>query len=412
MTPRAAASAAAAGTLFVITSARRCDYLCMPTHASGRAAGALLVSLWASASPASASVALDYRIEDAAQAAACPSRDAFIGALHARGVRLDAPQARSRARAVQIVIRKDDGAFRGELVVQRDDAPRAEPRRVHDVACSEVAEALAVSTAIALGGRAASTTSELAPEAHALDDEPRAREPAPGEGSEAPAGEPASSEPPSSERVDVDASRPARLRGSSFDARDAVEVEAGTLELGAVRAYTVSAGAQLGLLPGQVVPRFELEAMLTGFATPPGAEPFLTGPLLQIQWAVLGPTDARYRGVALDAWGLEAGIDLCQALRYDSEGLSASLCAGFGAGWLFTDVTAASGENASRELGYGYASLGLESHYDLGAGFHLAAKLGGRLRTPLAPEAPDGTRLFESSTWEGFGTLGVGLHFR
>lgn len=396
MTPRAAASAAAAATFFVITSARRCDYLRMPTHVRPHAAGALLVSLWASSSAAGDAVSLDYRLEGAARAAACPTRGDFLGALRARGVLLDAPRARARARAVQIVIRNDDGAFQGELVVQRDGALRAEPRRVQDAACAEVAEALAVSTAIALGARSEPARSEPLPS-----------ELVPAEPPASPRGEPAASA-----IVDVEARSAARLRGSSFDARDSVQVEAGTLELGAVRSYTLSAGAQLGLLPGQAVPRFELEAMMAGFANPPGAEPFLTGPLLQIQWAVLGPAEAHYRGVTLDTWGLEAGIDLCQAIRYDSEGLSASACAGFGAGWLFTDVAAPGGESASRQLGYGYASLGLETHYDLGAGFHLAAKLGGRLRTPLAPEAPDGTRLFESSTWEGFGTLGVGLHFR
>src|SRR5690606_27194356 len=129
------------------------------------------------------------------------------------------------------------------------------------------------------------------------------------------------------------AAAPARLRGSSFDRQDKIQVEAGTLELGGAKSYTLTAGAQLGLIPGQPMPRYDLTASMAGFSPPPKGESRLFGPVLQVHWAALGPVTTRYAGaVALETWGLEAGVNACSAFTYDTQGWAALACAEFGAG--------------------------------------------------------------------------------
>jgi hypothetical protein len=366
----------------------------LPRHVSH-----LLLPLSVALSPAPASaaaVSLSYRVPEG-----CPAQQEFIQALRERGAALDSAGATARARAVDVVIRRVDGAYVGQLTVHSLDMGSpdrdAATRTVHDADCAEVVSGLALTAAIALGGGQA------------------AAEPAPFlEPDPVPSADTGTNTPPRAVSVAPAPAEPVRrLRGSSFGLQDSVSVAAGTLQLEAARAYTLTAGATFGLIPDKVVPRYELNASLASFLGLPGGESRLFGPLLQVHWAALGPVTTRHAGVMLDSWGLEAGINSCSALTYDTAGWVALLCAEFGAGWLFSNgkVSGAAASEFEEQPGYGYGGVGFDVQYNFGSWAHLGLRAGGRLSTQLSVDSPDGTRLFESSPWGGYATIGFGLHF-
>lgn len=204
-----------------------------------------------------------------------------------------------------------------------------------------------------------------------------------------------------------------RLTGSSFAGLDPeMPVEAGTLRFAAARSWTSYAGVAAGVLPGRLVPRLELAATLASFVVAPGGETRLFGPLVQVNWAVLAPTRSRHAGdVALDVWGMEAGLSSCSALTYDTRGWVALACAEFGVGSLFVEAESADGRRRSDQPGYGYAGLALDLQYNLSSWAHVGARVGGRMKTRMELDGPDGGRLFETASWGARATLGFGLHF-
>lgn len=378
----------------------------MTPHKTGRLILPLLAS-WTVPAVAASAVNLSYEVPGAGAApGSCPSQQQFVAALRSRGVQLDSAEAVERARSVEVRIRSVDGAYVGELVVQPHEAQSAS-RAVHDADCEQVVRALALTAAIALGGNrevqtddvsgwqdtsAARSSTKPEPEASTTSETPAAVRP------------PHVAEPRSA--------APARLRGSSFDRQDKIQVEAGTLELGGAKSYTLTAGAQLGLIPGQPMPRYDLTASMAGFFTPPKGESRLFGPVLQVHWAALGPVTTRYAGaVALETWGLEAGVNACSAFTYDAQGWAALACAEFGAGWLFMDATAPNAPASAQTQGYGFGGLALDTQYNLGPWVHVGLRVGGRLNTPVRADGADGSQLFESSSWGGYATAGFGIHF-
>jgi hypothetical protein len=354
---------------------------------------------------AAAAVPLNYR---APEQQACPSREQFTQALRARGADLDSEGAAERARAVDVWIRRVDGSYVGELIVHAREAGAAS-RTVHDADCSEVVSGLALTAAIALGGTGLAAV-EPAPA-----DAPKATQ---GPPSRADVGAPSRGELPAADGAGPSTPQSAeperRLRGSSFGHADSMPVGPGTLRFDGARSYTLMAGGLVGLIPGKVMPRYELNASLASFLTPPGGDSRLFGPLLQVHWAALGPVTSRHSGdVALDTFGLEAGINSCSALTYDTRGWVALLCAEFGAGWLVMDATAPGSPQRSSEAerGYGYGGLGFDGQYNFGSWAHLGLRVGARLSTPVIMDMSDGTRLFESSPVAAYASVGFGLHF-
>jgi hypothetical protein len=269
-----------------------------------------------------------------------------------------------------------------------------------------------MTAAIALGASgSAMAASAVVEEAGGLEnsfDTPFSAPTEPREGGEAHARAEISGSPPD-ESIVISEPEP-RLRGSSFGQPAALLVDAGELRFDGARAYTFTVGAALGPIRGQILPRYDLTASLASFVTPPGGESSLFGPF-QVHWAVLGPMQMSYADDSVDAWGLETGGDACSAFTYDTGGWVALACAEFGAGWLFAEVSSGSGRRASQTRGYGFGGLAFDGQYNLGSLLHVGLRAGARLITPFSAEAPDGTRLFDSSTFGAYATLGFGLHF-
>jgi hypothetical protein len=98
----------------------------------------------------SEAIRIDYRAE-----ASCPGADQFVADVLRRAPRARIASAGESARTFVIAISRTDTGFEGSLSVQGESSSTA-ARRVTGARCAEVAEVLALSTAIAVDPSAAS----------------------------------------------------------------------------------------------------------------------------------------------------------------------------------------------------------------------------------------------------------------
>jgi hypothetical protein len=112
-------------------------------------------------------------------------------------------------------------------------------------------------------------------------------------------------------------------------------------------------------------------------------------------------------------WGIKAGLGGCGPLLYDPKGLVLSICSEIAAGAMAVETKDATGNvTQNKTVGLGTASIELASQYNIGSLFHLDLRAGGEMwLSKLTAERPDGTRLFESSTFNAYLLAGLGLHF-
>ena len=83
----------------------------------------------------------------------CPGREAFLGRLEARGVRIREPQADERAPSMRVELRADDGQVFGQLTFHPLDGPLDGEdlrREVQGTDCDSVAASLALVAAVIL----------------------------------------------------------------------------------------------------------------------------------------------------------------------------------------------------------------------------------------------------------------------
>jgi hypothetical protein len=247
-----------------------------------------LASLLILASPAvtTSVVGLAY---DAPEA--CPTQQEFATAVAGRGANFDG--ARGSKRTMVVSIHEQDDGFAGAFQV-RDDQGETNKREVHGASCGEVAEALAVVTAIALCPAGEAPLAKSALDAAT----PKTGEPAP--------------TPPE-----------LRLRGSTryFPPRsESVPVGAGNLRFDLQRSVTAYAGATVGMISSIVMPRYDLSFVVAHFITTPEGEQRISGPVVQARVSGLGPATYRSADTTTDIGGFSFGFDLCQSPLYDTRG--------------------------------------------------------------------------------------------
>lgn len=366
-------------------------------------------------------VAVDYRVSEG-----CPAVSEFESALRARGASLAGSRSAPRVRALEVAIEERDGTYRGTLRVHTDDDGRdssvvsapvsnessSSLREVHAATCSEVIKGLAVVGAIALGATPgeepegkANGASEGA-EAKAGD---AAVAPALSSKGRAAEGRAATTEPDAGSRAD----EPRRLRGNSFNREKEIEVRAGRMYLDRVNDLTLSAGAQFGLVPGVVMPRYDLTLRVTNFVTAPGDASRIVGPTVEVNVNFLSPVTRATDGFDTEAFGFGAAVRACSALTYDNEGLSLHICSEFGLTALHFDTKDSAGKVVQeKETGIGIAGIGGELQYNLGRLFHVNARAAGQLQIGGASaDRPDGNALFKVPLFGGYASAGVGMHF-
>jgi hypothetical protein len=361
------------------------------------AASDAALSLLAPAARAAAPVRLAYQAP-----AGCPAQAGFEAAVRARGGSLAAGAAATGAaregeRWLQVVIEQNASGFSGALQV-RDGEQTSERREVHGPSCAEVSDALAVVTAIALAANGSPLPAANSPTANSPT-----------------AAAPAASSPPPALAVAAPNTPPAARERSVRVVRlsDSVDVPAGKLGFEQLRGYTLSAGAALGVIPGVTLPRFDFALTNASLVKTPGDADYLLGGF-RIRWTVLGVGTHRSPGFSTRVWGIKAGLGGCGALLYDPTGLVLSICSEIAAGAMAVETKddATRDVTQNKTVGVGTASLELASQYNIGSLFHLDLRAGGEMWvSKLTAERPDGTRLFESSTFNAYLLAGLGLHF-
>jgi hypothetical protein len=350
----------------------------------------LAVSVPAQAAPA---VTLAY---DAP--AGCPSESEFVAAVTARGADFDAARATPVAQVMVVSISRAQDGFAGAFQV-RDAREATNKREVRGASCREVADALAVVTAIALQGGAGEGGE--APAAPA----PQPPPPAAADSQSTPAAAPAAAPPPS-----------VRLRAhTQWRPPTSVTVPAGTVRFDMGGTIGVYAGATVGLIPSLVVPQYDFSVVAAPFVTTPDGAQRIHGIILKLDGGIWGPATYKAgdtKDTRTDLWGVYVDWNVCLSPTYDTEGLVVLFCFGGGGGALTMDTSADGMGTAEQIVGFARADLSGVLQYYLGAGFHVGAQLrGGAEVGQIAAERADGSSVFSTSpTGSVEVLLGVGFH--
>jgi hypothetical protein len=324
----------------------------------------------------------------------CPSESEFVEAVRARGADLDAPRAARVPQVMVVSIVRAQGGFAGGFQV-RYDGEATNKRQVHGADCRDVADALAVVTAIALQGGSGDAgevpVAPAPPPSAAADAQPSS------------AAAPPEPPPPS-----------LRLRARTrWRPPTSVTVPAGTVRFDMGGSIGVYAGATVGLIPSLVLPQYEFSTVVAPFVTTPDGAQRIDGVILKMDGGIWGPATYKAGDTKTDIWGLYLDWNLCLTPTYDTEGLVVLFCFGGGGGALTLD-TSAGMSTAEQIVGFvrGEVSGGLQ--YYLGAGLHVGAQLRGGVEVgQIAAERADGSRVFSSSpTGSAEVLLGVGFHAR
>lgn len=350
----------------------------------------LVASAVLGASPASAKsdVGLAYEAPDG-----CPTQPEFVAAVATRGAAFVGAATDRAHRIMVVAIRAEDGGFAGALQV-RDDQTATNKREVHGPTCGEVADALAVVTAIAL--RPADTAAT------------QATPPAPAPVQPSPPALPKAAPPA--------AAGDERLRGSTMvyhHEHEDVDVGPGKISFDLARTLTFYGGATSGAAPSLLMPRFDLSMDGANFVTTPNGSQRILGLMFRYRASFLGPATYRATDTSTRLTGFVAAIGVCATPHYDSAGFVLLFCAEYGIGATWLRTTAADGtEIQSKREGIGLVDLDAEARYNVGSLFHVGLKVG--WDAPLAgwsAERADGSRIFGSSNNAGYLLLGIGFRF-
>jgi hypothetical protein len=333
--------------------------------------------------------------------AGCASQADFEASVATRGAHFDDAAASQGGRELRVSITEAPGGFQGSFQSVAAEGSST-IREVHAATCQEVVGALAVVSAIALRG-------DEAPESNGSSNADTATPTAPTEpASPLPAAKPARSPTP---RPQADEGR-LRAR-SGVGASRRVEVSAGTLRIDQARLVSLFAGGELGLLPGKVLPRYDLSITGATFVTTPDGRSYIAGVIPRLRLTYLGEGSYRTPSAAVSAQGVGFAMGLCWSPTYDTRGLVALLCAEYGLGQLqFKSTALQQNQTHTTTSALQSAGLSFESEYHFGSLLHLALKLGADASLePATATLPSGSPIFQSSKFLGYGMLGLGFQF-
>lgn len=335
---------------------------------------------------------LDYHA-----AAGCPADTEFVAAVRARGGDVDLAGG---TQGINVEIDRTSGGYRGTVRVS-DGGQSSKAREVRSTQCDEVAEGLAIVTALASQtGDLPDTTSEPATNADAA---------APPTGSTEAAQSPAAKPAPA-----VTVAKPAtRLHTVGQFHDETLTVSSGALRVRSDTAFTLTGGALVGITPGAAIPRFDLTFARTNFITTPDGAGHIIGGILRSRWTLLTPLEYRKDGWSAQWLGVKASIGGCAQLVYDLEGLALLFCGELGAGMAKVTTKNPAGHVTKDELlSLGSAALDLDARYHMGRYFYADLALGVEAwLSQIKAVKSDGGEIFHARPLGAFVTAGVGLHF-
>jgi hypothetical protein len=326
-------------------------------------------------------------------AAGCPGNAEFIAAVRARGGSID-PESSAGSGEIDVAIERTGDAYRGTVQVRSGERSSV-AREIRSQRCSEVADGLAIVTALASQGE------DIADAPHAA---------AAGAGAEntPPQTTPAAVATP--ERTPRDLSR---LHTVGQFGAATLAVERGQIAIKNDVALTLAGGALFGIVPSTVVPRFDFTFARTNYITTPDGSGHIIGGILRGRWTFLGPTDYRVSDASTHFVGFKAGFGGCSQLVYDLEGFVVLACGEIAAGVAKQTTKDATGKVTKDELvGLGTVSLELDARYNVSRLFHLGLTAGGEgWLTQLRANRPDGREFFHTNPFGAYAVAGIGMHF-
>jgi hypothetical protein len=331
----------------------------------------------------------------------CPTEPEFRAAVSARGTDVAPGSPSNAARVLAVTIRRQADGFGGTFQA-RDRRGATGKRLVNGRSCTDVVDALALVTAIALADPSSETAATSAPPL------PPAAE---GRGEGAPAPPPATVEP-----LPAAAPRPAGLRGSTRvgpPRTETIQVGAGPLRLDLSRAAMLYGGAASGLVPSVFLPRYALAFTMASFVTTPEGQQRIMGLVYQLHVDLSGTGTYQSPDTRTEIEGAAFGIAMCQSPHYDSRGLVLLLCGEYGGGYLNLQTKGLDGAMIqSKNVGFGQVSGVVDVQYQLGGGFVVGVRIGGSLKLgDITAERADGSRIFSSSIGSAYALLGAGYRF-
>ena len=337
---------------------------------------------------AQAAPRLDYRATTG-----CPESADFLAAVRARGGNIAVDAASTGE--IEVVIEHADGDYRGTVRV-RSAGQSSEAREVRSPQCAEVADGLAIVTALA------SQTGSIASEPAAASD-----------GTSAPRPPPPKAPPPPSDTPKPAPAASTRLHTLGQFHNETLAVTNGELRIRNDTAFTLSGGALFGIVPGAAVPRVDFTIARTNFITTPDGAGHIVGGILRTRWTVLAPTEYRQGDWSAQFFGLTASVGGCSQLAYDLQGFVLLLCGEVGAGVAKLTTKDPNGHTTKDEtVGLGSAAIELDARYNLGRLFHLGLTAGGEAwLTELKAHRSDGSEFFHTNPVGAYVSAGIGMHF-
>ena len=352
----------------------RLNFLWMPLEVSAL--------LFAPRALASSPVGLSYQAP-----AGCPAKQDFVAAVVTRGAHFDGEESPEPGRTMEVSVRKQGDGFVGSFQV-RDREGLSKPREVNGISCTEVIDALAVVTAIALRPNADDATAVPTEDAPTSQADLPAATPTP---------KPAAK----------------RFQGASGWGWGSMPVTAGTLRFDPQVSIGFNAGAAVGQFPSLVLPRFEASFHIANFVTAPSGAQRITGPIVRGHASLLGPATIHSGDTKTLVMGQAVGFGICGSPHYDSRGLILLGCLELGGGLMGLETKDRTGAKIqNKTAGFGTVGLVVEAEYSLTRGFYVGAKLGvDSFAGQITAERADGSRIFTSSSVSGYGLFGLGGHF-
>ena len=330
----------------------------------------------------------------------CATQAEFEASVAERGGQFDREGAPGASRQLRVAIERVRDGFSGSFQALEAGGGSA-VRQVQGATCEEVVSALAVVTAIELRGEDEAASRDAQPE-------PRRAPPVARETSPPPAGN-----PPPAHQPDPAPRDEGHFRASSPGGPKKIEVAAGTLRIDLARSITLFAGGELGLLPSTVLPRYDLSFSGASFVTTPEGKNYLVGVIPRVRLSYIGQGTYHASDVSVSGQAVSAALGLCWSPMYDTRALVALLCSEYAIGAMQLKSRDALGNLIrTQSPAFQTVGLGVEAEYNLGSLLHVGLKLGVDVPIqPLSAERPNGSRIFQSSTFPSYGMLGAGLHF-
>jgi hypothetical protein len=305
----------------------------------------------------------------------------------ARGAHFDGADSPAPGRILEVSVRKQDEGFAGSFKVRGRDG-LSKPREVNGNSCTEVIDALAVVTAIALRPNADDVTTTPTQDKSLSQSTPQSTAPPP---------------------------KPAekRFRGSSRWGWESLPVSAGTLRFDPQVSFSFNAGAAIGQFQSVALPRFEVSFHMANFVTTPSGVQRISGPIVRAHMRLLGPATIQSGDTKTLITGQSVGFGICGSPYFDSRGLVLLGCLEMGGGIMGLETKDSTGAKIqTKNSGFGTVGLLVEAEYSLTRGFHVGAKLGADYFVgPITAERTDGSRIFAASPVSGYGLFGIGGHF-